>query len=216
MEQADGGRSAAAEPPPLPPPPSAAAVTAATPAEATPQHNGDEGQQPQAAPLLRVRIVALDYYMAPPLPGLDPCYSGLEGAPVDRVPVVRVFGATPAGQKACVHLHRAFPYFYVPYDDDLPSGPDEAAGYLRHLGASLEAALHLASSSAAAPPGPAPPPQGHHHHAGPPPPHQQHQQQQHGGHGGRRRQRVAAVGLVRAVPMYGYHPEERAFAKIVL
>jgi hypothetical protein len=36
------------------------------------------------------------------------------------VPVVRVFGATPGGQRACLHIHGAFPYFYVAYDDDLP------------------------------------------------------------------------------------------------
>jgi hypothetical protein len=132
-----------------------------------------------AAPPFAVRIVSLDYYLAQPIPGLDVCYSSLEGTPVDRVPVVRVFGATPSGQKCCVHLHKvaarrrsprrgrrrprrparprrarcaaarraahthgrneparrtpwpprpqAFPYFYVPYDDDLPTDAAEGA-----------------------------------------------------------------------------------------
>ena len=53
-----------------------------------------------------VRIVDLDYQMVRPVPGVDVCYSSLAGEAVDRVPVVRVFGATPAGQKCCVHLHR--------------------------------------------------------------------------------------------------------------
>ena len=53
-----------------------------------------------------VRIVDLDYQMVRPVPGLDVCYSSLAGEAVDRVPVVRIFGATPAGQKCCVHLHR--------------------------------------------------------------------------------------------------------------
>ena len=73
------------------------------------QQQHSHSQQPQQRQLhgsFLVRVVALDYYMAPPVAGLDACFSSLEGAPVERVPVVRVFGATPAGQKACVHLHR--------------------------------------------------------------------------------------------------------------
>ena len=60
---------------------------------------------PPAGPFV-VRIVDLDYQMVRPVPGLDVCYSSLAGEAVDRVPVVRIFGATPAGQKCCVHLHR--------------------------------------------------------------------------------------------------------------
>lgn len=52
-----------------------------------------------------VRIVSLDYYMARPIPGLDDCYSQLEGRGIDQVPIIRIFGSTPSGQKACVHIH---------------------------------------------------------------------------------------------------------------
>ncbi|PNI87590.1 REV3L isoform 6 [Pan troglodytes] len=46
--------------------------------------------------MFSVRIVTADYYMASPLQGLDTCQSPLTQAPVKKVPVVRVFGATPA------------------------------------------------------------------------------------------------------------------------
>ena len=52
-----------------------------------------------------VRIVSIDYYMAHPVPGLDVCYSELEGTTIESVPIIRVFGATPGGQKACAHVH---------------------------------------------------------------------------------------------------------------
>jgi hypothetical protein len=54
---------------------------------------------------ITLRIVSLDYYMAPPVPGMDVCWSELEGVAVQKVPVVRIFGATPSGQKSCLHLH---------------------------------------------------------------------------------------------------------------
>lgn len=53
-----------------------------------------------AANMFSVRIVTADYYMASPLQGLDICQSPVTQAPVKKVPVVRVFGATPAGKRA--------------------------------------------------------------------------------------------------------------------
>jgi hypothetical protein len=57
-------------------------------------------------PMFSLRIVALDYYLAPPIQGLDVSFSSLEGTAVDLVPIVRVFGSTPAGQRVCLHLHQ--------------------------------------------------------------------------------------------------------------
>ncbi|CAN6543922.1 unnamed protein product [Malus baccata var. baccata] len=55
--------------------------------------------------------------MAPPIPGLDISYSSFQGGKVKEVPVIRIFGATPAGQKTCLYIHTALPYLYVPCAD---------------------------------------------------------------------------------------------------
>ncbi|KAL6513362.1 hypothetical protein OROGR_020848 [Orobanche gracilis] len=59
--------------------------------------------QPQ---VFSVRIVSIDYYMASPIPGLDISYSPVHGGKVNEVPVIRIYGSTPAGQKTCLHIHR--------------------------------------------------------------------------------------------------------------
>ena len=49
---------------------------------------------------------AQSYYMAKPAPKVDVSYAPLEGTAIEQVPIVRIFGSTPSGQKACVHLHK--------------------------------------------------------------------------------------------------------------
>ncbi|XP_074846819.1 DNA polymerase zeta catalytic subunit [Carettochelys insculpta] len=90
--------------------------------------------------MFSVRIVTADYYMGSPLPGLDPSQSRFREAPAKKVPVVRVFGATPAGQKTCLHLHGIFPYLYVPYD--AYGKPSEH--YLHQVAFSIDRALNVA------------------------------------------------------------------------
>ncbi|KAH7435487.1 hypothetical protein KP509_06G067000 [Ceratopteris richardii] len=98
---------------------------------------------------MSLRIVTLDYYMAPPIPELDYCYSSLLGQPIAEVPIVRIFGTTLTGRKICLHLHKAFPYFYVPYDKDLPQDESHAWMFVRSLALAIEKALKLASNSGA-------------------------------------------------------------------
>ncbi|KAG9493376.1 hypothetical protein GDO78_001340 [Eleutherodactylus coqui] len=91
--------------------------------------------------MFSLRLVTADYYLAAPLPGLDVTRSPFRDCPVRRVPVVRVFGATPAGQKTCLHLHGIFPYLYVPYDGYGQKDPDR---YLRQVAFSIDRALNVA------------------------------------------------------------------------
>ncbi|XP_078505271.1 DNA polymerase zeta catalytic subunit isoform X2 [Lissotriton helveticus] len=91
--------------------------------------------------MFSVRIVTADYYLAAPLTGLDVCRArGSEESTGRRVPVVRIFGATPAGQKTCLHLHGIFPYIYVPYDGH-GQDPDR---YLHLVAFSIDRALNVA------------------------------------------------------------------------
>ena len=102
-----------------------------------------QSSQPKAA-LFSCRIVSIDSYCAPPIKDLDVCYSNFRGRAVEKVPVVRVFGATPLGQKCCVHVHGAFPYLYVPCPPRVAS-PDER--YLQHVAASIDMALLVSMGS---------------------------------------------------------------------
>ena len=68
--------------------------------------------------LISVRLVVADHYMAAPVPGLDPLVSPFTGAAIKRLPVIRVFGSTVSGQRACLHLHGIFPYIYVPMPEN--------------------------------------------------------------------------------------------------
>ncbi|XP_064489421.1 DNA polymerase zeta catalytic subunit-like isoform X2 [Ornithodoros turicata] len=72
--------------------------------------------------MFSLRIVTVDHYLAPPVYPLDPQFSKFRGNEVWQVPVLRVFGVTPGGQKACLHVHGIFPYLCIPYDDDENGG----------------------------------------------------------------------------------------------
>ncbi|XP_047961033.1 DNA polymerase zeta catalytic subunit isoform X1 [Salvia hispanica] len=96
--------------------------------------------QPQ---LFSVRIVSIDYYMSPPIPDFDISYSNFHGGKVNEVPVIRIYGSTPAGQKTCLHIHQVLPYLYVPISDLGPITNDEADSSMHSVSLSLEKALKL-------------------------------------------------------------------------
>ncbi|XP_058738566.1 DNA polymerase zeta catalytic subunit isoform X2 [Vicia villosa] len=94
-----------------------------------------------------VRIVSIDHYMAPPIPAIDISYSTFQGGKVNEVPVIRVYGSTPAGQKTCLHIHGALPYLYVPCSDIPLQLDQEGDAYTYAVAASLEKALKLKGSA---------------------------------------------------------------------
>ncbi|XP_014783409.1 DNA polymerase zeta catalytic subunit [Octopus bimaculoides] len=85
--------------------------------------------------MFSVRIVTADYYVSNPVAGLDAKLSSSV-----QVPVIRIFGSTPAGQKTCLHVHGVFPYLYVPYD-----GTQPCSTYLHQFAASLDKAINIAT-----------------------------------------------------------------------
>jgi len=84
---------------------------------------------------MSVQIVVLDHYQAEPLEGLDPLTSD-RGYDIRRVPILRVFGATPAGQKTTLHIHGIFPYLYVPMPEK------ENDGFHYRLATALDLAIN--------------------------------------------------------------------------
>ena len=97
----------------------------------------DMSQSQYASALVSVRLVVMDHYMANPVHSLDPLVSDFRGTQVRKVPVLRVFGSTPAGQTCCLHLHGIFPYMYVP----MPRG--EGQGFVYRLATSLDKAINI-------------------------------------------------------------------------
>ncbi|XP_074541987.1 DNA polymerase zeta catalytic subunit isoform X2 [Halichoeres trimaculatus] len=95
--------------------------------------------------MFSVRIVTADFYLASPIKDLDVCHSDFRESGVKKVPVVRIFGATPAGQKTCLHLHGVFPYIYVPYD----GYSQQPERHLRQVAFSIDRALNVAMGNPA-------------------------------------------------------------------
>ncbi|XP_078160009.1 recovery protein 3 isoform X2 [Carex rostrata] len=104
---------------------------------------------PDSGPVLSVRIVSHDYYMAPPIPDLDFSFSSFHGKKIEEVPIIRIYGSTPAGQKTCLHVHKALPYLYIPCPDELLHNPEPEKGnsYMNSFLTALEKALKTRGTS---------------------------------------------------------------------
>ncbi len=72
----------------------------------------------------RLRLNCVDHYQSTST-SLDPQFQDAEA----KVPVIRVFGATPTGQKVCAHIHGALPYLYIEYDGSLASDEGNFASF---------------------------------------------------------------------------------------
>lgn len=71
-------------------------------------------------PQLRVRVNVIDHVMAEP-GSLDDPGGNTQGISTRarKVPIIRIFGDSSTGHKACVHVHQVWPYFYVEYTGSL-------------------------------------------------------------------------------------------------
>ncbi|GAK63793.1 DNA polymerase zeta catalytic subunit [Moesziomyces antarcticus] len=100
--------------------------------EHAPSHSAD--------PFFRARLINIDHVLTLPGP-LDrtQCAFNAEGQLLRKVPILRIFGATPAGQRVCIHVHNVFPYCYIQYKGSLD--PDDVLRYIHRLGRELNAAM---------------------------------------------------------------------------
>ncbi|KAL1526822.1 hypothetical protein AB1Y20_015514 [Prymnesium parvum] len=147
--------------------------------------------------MLAVRLVDIDFDSTVPEPEVDPTRSPLTGKRLQRVPVIRVFGATPRGQKTCLHVHGVFRYFFVPYPGD-PCGEDDLQQYLKTLAEELDDEL-AANAALVGKDGKG--------------------RGDEGSNGERRGGDAAWVydmTIVRLTPFYGYHEEARPFIRVAM
>nr|CAI5846392.1 unnamed protein product [Callosobruchus analis] len=87
---------------------------------------------------ISVRIINVDYCMCAPIPVFDPTYSEFRAAPVNLVPIIRIFGSKSTGEKICLHVHGVFPYFYIPYD-----GIEEPNSLMYRIASTIDKALNV-------------------------------------------------------------------------
>ncbi|ORX33427.1 hypothetical protein BD324DRAFT_585143 [Kockovaella imperatae] len=161
-------------------------------------------EDPEANALLRLRITHITSTMSPSLPTLAQYYCPPHlataipaGALPHHLPVLRIFGTTPALQKICANIHLCYPYFFVPFpmDSNDPLRPERVIKLCQRFAVSLNHAICLAmrqnptgtSSSTKYGGGPDP-----------------------------RHLHVASVMLVKGVPFYGYHIGYSYFLKVSL
>jgi DNA polymerase zeta len=140
-------------------------------------------------PAFSVRIVSIDHYLAEPVEGLDVTSSQFMGLPtLSKVPVIRIFGATPGGKKTCLHMHKVFPYLYVSVPDDWPREKHELWGRVRQMALELDKVLNDQARGS----------------------------MPEAAKANFSRNFVLKCEVVRGVPFYGCHLHERLFVKIYM
>lgn len=148
--------------------------------------------------MLSVRIVNADHYLSAPVPGIDPTNSVFRyNTPIKQVPMIRLYGSTPAGQKTLLHIHGVFPYIYIPFeknfkrqfvpetDEDDANDPNECAPIkllLVRMANSIDKALNISMGRGT----------------------------------GCSDQHIFRILVVKGRSFYGYHPDEEEFLKIYL
>ncbi|WFC97833.1 DNA-directed DNA polymerase [Malassezia yamatoensis] len=97
-------------------------------------HSGGEGAW-------QLYLTNFDYVLTPP-GRFDRAESAFcPDGKLPLVPVLRTFGATPNGDRCCIHIHNVFPYCYVEYHGELV--PNAVLPYIQKLGHALNAALAM-------------------------------------------------------------------------
>ena len=98
-----------------------------------PQHWALQKRGSALGNMFSLRIVSTSHYQAEPLQDLDVLYSSFRSTDVRRVPILRIFGATPAGDwQACVRRGRVKVvwglFFWYVMINDLPWGESGGGG----------------------------------------------------------------------------------------
>ena len=160
-----------------------------TPPPSTPFVKKSDEEPPSSE--IAVRLVWLDHYMTQPHPSLDVAYSTLHGTTIDTVPVLRIFGSTAnGGQKACVHVHKVFPYFFIKLERRIESEA-ELGSYLRELAMDIDRSMNSSVPRSMKP-------------------------ERTGGLGSKVVSFVHDIIVVKGNPFYGFAPTSEAFLKILL
>ena len=83
-------------------------------------HVAAAGTGSSAREPFRMRIVFRDHLQLTPTHSSDVSRSPLTEREPFRIPVIRLFGITPGGQRACLLVHGYLPYFYVEWGSSPP------------------------------------------------------------------------------------------------
>lgn len=103
----------------------------------------DTHVQPSQRAGFALRVFHLDASTCTPLPPLDDPRDPLLGgdARAKRVPALRAFGVTPAGQKCVCHIRGCYPYLYVPVPPGRAGVVEDAVSWARRIAMRLEGEL---------------------------------------------------------------------------